>query len=632
MTPGWSFNQIDFPPLPKPTSAVSIHSRDGLSSGAWTSAQAKFTSPATLTQSRGPSPPIRRTLSRYPLLHLLGLPTEIRLEIWIYIFLVIQNRIGDTWFTPPTTLWDGLTLTCHQIWLETRDSWPRSIVARHSMEQFLSQPFNATIAHDLRLLAIEVPFGKQPVFYQRIGSALVTLASTLQDLRIFFVGKDKYGVSTFMHRHGCGARDASVESTRQSLIPFGQEHVARRPLFIALFSLCNLRSLVIRNPNYSLSQSFLIQHKPYLKYLHISTDPRTSLFKDMDINQTFVVPPQDHFPPVKILHLSSNAVMGAGQLVSKLAPRLKLLNWVMPDPSRQFGYWDFIRETAVIMRNLSHWAKNLLVLRLCIEGSLYEGHHHYGEVFGAFNNCLQLISSLELLEIHVESKSPYLGREIIRALPRSLKRFYTSEKLIPARDLEAIIMQRYFIPDSLHPCPNFNKNELLAVRKAGGKDMDDFGLVGEDVERKDYISMDTGRLTFIGYEYSANEETKMTLLRLNAQLLDRERNAGLARWNGQHSSRTIFGFANAHSWSRSRIGDSGTVGQQECYAENDDLSQWMKGIDLPDNNNYFGRENEALTYFNAENVARAENLPAPAWPEEVEVQVNQHWLSEGGCS
>ena len=186
-----------------------------------------------------------------------------------------------------------------------------------------TQRLSIEILTNFRRLSLELPFNKSQSFYDKLAEALVGLAPMLEDLRLFFVGKDKFNVESFVH--GCGLREPSTETSGTRLVMDGQHKQKRKSLFMALYFLQRLRTLVIKNANFPLLQSLLIKHKPQLEYLHISTDPRSCLHTNFDLEnqQQLITPPKDNFPPIKQLHISTNAALTALQVAAKVTSTLE---------------------------------------------------------------------------------------------------------------------------------------------------------------------------------------------------------------------------------------------------------------------------------------------------------------------
>lgn len=575
MAPDWSVNLVDFPLLTtQPPSKVK--------SGSLVA--------ALVTKSQGQLgrrvPPPRQVSAGNPAvvygrLHLLGLPIEVRLAIWRAIHYDVVLGSEELWFHHPSTAWDGLQLTCKQISIEIAHFWPCMIVPQARVDRVFAQVLSIELIANFRRLSLELPFNMGREFYESLAFALRGLESVLEDLRLFFVGKDKFNVKSFVQ--GCGSRDSSSETSSTKLVIDGQREEERKALFFVLFFLIRLRSLVISNANYPLLQSMIIKHKPQLEYLHISTDPRSCLHTkhDLENKQQLILPPKSHYPPIKVLHISTNAAVTALQVAVKVSRTIEELNWIMTDVAHQFFRWHWLEQTVMLVDNLGMYAHELRTLRMCLHAPLYEAHHSEGTLIGGLKQHLPCLTSLETLELHIHAKTGFSGEEIIFAIPDSVKRLYISDKLISAQKLERLITQRYLwsktkVPEEFNPTGwtiqtlEINDNGGWPVgsransqttrgfpqtvrnyrgprkgyytNRKGKRVYVRYGeIIGETRNRIDHIPFRHGKLGFIGYEYQAHaegcecgkcDEVKLILLRLNGRLLDRERNNHLARFDG----------------------------------------------------------------------------------------------------
>jgi len=275
MAPKWSSNLVQFPRLPtQPTSEAPSISLDMAA-----------TSTSQFQPSLAASTRRRTSLGRhtvaYGRLHLLWLPGEVRLGIWCVIHYNFLFGSDELWFRHPSTAWDGLQLTCRQIHLEIAEFRPCSVVLQAEIEKIFTQVLSIKLLTNFRRLSVELPFNLGRIFHESFALALKGLQMTLEDLRLFFVGKDKFNVKSFVH--GCGLRDPCQEKSSTKLMIDGQYGKERKTLFFALFFLQRLRTLVVKNANHPLLQSMIIKHRPQLEYLHISADPRLCLHTKYDL-------------------------------------------------------------------------------------------------------------------------------------------------------------------------------------------------------------------------------------------------------------------------------------------------------------------------------------------------------------
>ena len=483
---------------------------------------------------------------------------------------------------------------------------------------------------NFRHLSLELSFDLPATVNLELASALAGLSASLEDLRLFFIGQDRSGED--VNSHGCGSRDSLIGATSNNLMVMNQYHEERQPIFTVLFFLQHLRSLVLDNVNYPILQSMVLKHKPKLEYLHISSDSRTVLHCDHQLEGVGILkfPPNIHFPPVKILHVATNVAVTAVQIACKLTITLEELNWVVSDVSRQWSPFKWYRDTADLIQKLRSFAPNLKVLRICIETPIYEALPEYGRLIGSFKENLSKMAALEVLELHINSKSPWLGEEIVEALPKSLKRLYVAEKLFPVRG--------HGVEKRLTPAKKLAA--AITTRYLQEKVMDSWQIGGPDLSRKDFIPMRSGRLNFITYEYEdqtnkdrGDEISRQSLLHLNGRLLDRERNAHLAFYDGAllippklADSRTpeaarpmIYGqedYSSEADWAKERASEVKDGVMDDLKLKND---TWAR--------NYFGGETGAQEVFERECEAKFEDLPPRKWPEEVRVLEKEHWMS-----
>jgi hypothetical protein len=576
MAPDWSFNLLDFPRL-------SIQRPSGVKSS---SLSVVSTSISRHQVGRTASSPRRTSVGppavTYGPLHLLGLPGEVRLAIWGAIHYDILLGSEELWFKKPSTAWDGLQLTCRQIQIEIADFWPCTIIPQAKVDKAFSQVLSIELLSNFRRLSLELPFNKGRGFFESLAFLICGLAPVLDDLRLFFIGQDKFNIKTFVH--GCGSRCPSKETSSTKLTVEGQYQHELQPMFFALYFLERLRTLVVNNANYPLLQSMIIKHKLQLEHLHISTDPRSILHTEHDLEgkQQLLLPPREDYPPVKILHISTNAAITALQVAAKVSRTLEEVNWTLPDVSHQRDTWNWLEQTTVLLDHFGTYASNLRTMRICLHAQLYEAHHSEASLIGGLKDHLPRLTSLETLELHIDSRADFSGQEIIFAIPGSLKRLYVSDKLISVQKLENLITKRYLWSKSrieqVNPFDGWTL-ETLVINDNGGRPVASQNeasqnavfvprivkrhdttreghwrkrnrkwvfvrtneIIGEIRTRTDHIPYRHGKLGFIGYEYDGHgegcecdncDEAKLIMLRLNGRLLDRERNNHLVCFDG----------------------------------------------------------------------------------------------------
>ena len=335
----------------------------------------------------------------------------------------------------------------------------------------------------------------------------------------------------------------------------------------------------------------------------------------------------------------------------------------MTDSALQHRTWPWLQQTAALLDHLGMFAAKLRTLRLCFHAPLYEGHHAEAAVIGDLKQDLPRLRSLETLELHIHSKANFSGAEIIFAIPDSLRSLYVSDKLISAKKLEQLISRRYLWSKSpIHPRPqtftiddNFGppQNAPRTVqffpppnyRNYTGKgktEMDEDYIIGETRKRIDHVPFRHGRLGFITYEYEGHkeqctcgacDEAKLTMLRLNGRLLDRERNSHLAAmFDGGSQIWPKLHFADTQSETRvpGPRENLDTEGDEETLREQEELTRIMEKWD-PDPEDgfggYFGMENRAAELFAKEIAVAEEELPERRWADDAAVGAKEHWLS-----
>jgi hypothetical protein len=285
MAPSWSFQQICSP-------SSTDSGRSALSA----------TSEKSSDLSHLLDDAATRYAFSYDRLHLLGLPHEVRDEIWQTMFNDITASANKSeWDKRPSTAYSGFDLTCRQIRDEIAFFWPRTII-QHDRVQIFVQPGVPNLK-DFQRLTLEISLNQPLDFFQAAAASLKQLAPVLQDLRLFFVGSDRFQIPLSLD--GCGLHSPNVDLISKRLTIDGQRHSIRQPLFLALRSLYSLRSIVLSNHNYPILPKFVLERKPFLTHLHMVVDPRTTVHKNLDrggIHPFMLAPLPQDFPPVCILH------------------------------------------------------------------------------------------------------------------------------------------------------------------------------------------------------------------------------------------------------------------------------------------------------------------------------------------
>ena len=667
---GWSFSKLDFQPRVKTlrqAARVTIE-------------------PPILPYFEPRSAIVRRPTYQSNGLTLLSIPLEVRDHIWEIVHEDIrQSAEKQAWHARPATAYDSLQLVCRQIYYEILHYWRRSIITRHRLNHFLDQPFSITKLQQFQSLTVEVPYNMPADFFFDMNAMLRYVAPFLQHLNIFFVGQDAYGTLTLIH--GCANKD--TDSHLQKLPCDGQGFKERHVFINALAWLTRLRSLSIHNANLPLLQSHIIRNKPYLSKLYIESDPRSSVhvpWKAKNCGEGLMVPCTENFPPVKELCISANATLISVQVVSKLDWTLEKLTWICPDASRQTGSLpqDYLRDTDIILSNLHSNGEELRTLRICIEFAIYESIYAYGQAIGSFKAHLPYLR-IRNLELHLWSKSPWLGIEIMESLPKSLERLYVSDRLIDTDKLLYEVDKRYFCDPRDKEGFCFTEDpELLTVIRSR-----------TELARTDYLPLKNGNLTFINHQRTTTDDKvvkivetcdklvevddlieddmtetevdiddafsvcidpkgltgdlepdpittdelcRLALLKLNGRLLDRARNRHLAGFEPgkpipNYSKLTADSGTTApdqKSLSTAHIAIIAAVAKLKPPSKGEVRTNatFLQMSDLKDDHDYFGMEKGAEEVFSREQVTRIDDVEPRTYPIEMLVGEKEHWMCE----
>lgn len=525
----------------------------------------------------------------YPRCHLLGLPVEIRMAIWrcIYDDILAGNSSCAEWYELQTTCWSGLQATSRTIYHETLEFWPRTMIPHDKKNSSLdadhriiklAKGLSISSFKNFRHLSIQLPIQQDQnpgYFFRSVAAGLLQLAPVLQDLRMFFLGDPNF--------LGCGLRVYSVseDEVPQRLLHENDCYSERSILFRALEQLQFLHNLVLSNVNYPLLHS-LIGYKPMLKTLLLLTDSRSVLYKHSGGPLVTWYPPAE----LQTLHISANAVLGAVNVVLKVLHSLQNLTYVIPSKDWQVDKWAWLDDASTMLQRLAFHAKNLRKFRFCVEEVLRDEQETAAKLIGALRQYLPH-TRLEVFEIHATIHSDYFGHELIEALPNTLKRLYISQELIVAEELVQAVRGRYF--------------------------------------RRAISHQNAGNLGFVGFEYEERESTKSALLRLNGELLERERNAHLFDDRDEFS----YSFGDGSSRVRRRA--------KKLYGlEVEELGEDLLSVEHAPHESLLQYEDQTIKHiteaemvFHAENTARSEDrLPYLLIPDNVEVGENEHWMSD----
>lgn len=392
--------------------------------------------------------------------HLLGVALEIRETIYSYIIDSIQANRTVPWSTNVTTEYDGVRLVCRQLYRETWHRVFNYIITSQQLGKLLTLPLTKQTFIEVRMLTIQIDNNMGYIMMTGLCEALNALQLSIQELHLLFIGKDLNGVETSVH--GCGNIPRwGCESHQNLLLLSGQRLDEKRFDLLRQLSLMRqLRVLRVENANIPLNQGTILVNKPHLEALNVTSDPRSVAHNYATVNRRYLknlMTVIRNVPDVKALQLTANAVMPASGIVNKLARRLEHFSWTVPNFEYQVqaesrSPHDFYEETASVIHTLSWQAPRLWALRLCIDmrerpcptdpSSLRD----HNVMAADLHRYLPRFSMLQHLEIHYSGGTGFFRDELIRHLPRHLKRLYITDSTIAPDQLVKQVRQRYFKP------------------------------------------------------------------------------------------------------------------------------------------------------------------------------------------
>ncbi|EXJ70251.1 uncharacterized protein A1O5_06319 [Cladophialophora psammophila CBS 110553] len=552
----------------------------------------------------------------YPKNHFLGIPQELRDAIVAFL-IHSQHAIGAR----PSTGCEIFHFVCRQTYHEScrcRNSQATVLVPANRAKEFLMTTLNintikSNVSKRVKTLFLEIPHNSHSNVFLQMAEVL-RRSTQLEELHLFGVGVDGYGVKTSSTTHPCGKHDISIVPWVRRLAIDGQQYQRRLALVNSIPWLAKLRVLVLDNLNLPLLQAHVLKNKPRLQKLYIAADPRTVLHGEyINICQAvgnLIFPVHEQAPPVRELRVDSNSIFSTSRVTIKMATTLESLELVIPDMEFQVhtNKINFYQEATFLLHGL-HIAKRLRKLKVCVHGTLSEESYHYANFMGALKDCVSRMESLQVIELHLHSQSPWFAREFIIAVPRSVTRLFLTDLFISRDvvDLSAFIGEKTKTPlqDSIET------KEAYAI--------------GEDLQRKDYIQFSDNQLAFVGYEYdvflgrSAAKQTKdmFKFLKLNGRMLDKERNRHLAPLKGKHIP-----------FKQSGVREYSMTAKAAWKAKVTKYSKELVNCGL-DDNEYFGMEDVAEALFEDEPVAKGGRYSYPAVYEvEPEFKFSNHWLSK----
>lgn len=510
--------------------------------------------------------------------HLLKLPQELRDRIYITIVRLIQTE-HCTFVGNPASKYDGLRLSCRQLYKETMASVFSFAFTSHQLTKLFDLRANKTNFESIRSVSIEIPLESKPQVFHRARSFLVCMQLSLQELRIFFVGCDRLGNKTSFH--GCGKELGSpFANDIPLLIDQGQDFDQQWDLLRHVAILRNLRVLQIENANLPLIAGMILNNKPHLRALSITSDPRSipSSFSRMSRTTVMrlcrnVAVKINDFPQLEVMNLCANSITNIEGAINGVSPTLRHFSWRVPNPDFQPYAQDhcLYAMTNRLMHTLSWRAPQLETLRLC--ASMRErdwmdeiSYRETCRLTEELSHRLPLFPVLKNLEIHYRGDTGFLREQFIEQLPLTLSRLYISDYTISVPELVAQVRKRYFsyvendgpdfVADAIPSTPasshkfainkycassvdnNDNKNESEYLSEVDSTKVR--VSCGEMRVRNDDIPLNGGILGFVNYEYSnskldhvpdtdsCSESVSIQIMRLNGQLLDREHNLHLA--------------------------------------------------------------------------------------------------------
>lgn len=549
-------------------------------------------------------------LHTYPDAHLLGIPTETRLCIYQYILTDIQAERRN-WNGTPLTSYDGMRLACKQLYLETVDTVFLNFVTTQRASRLLLVPVNKNTFETMRSLYVEINLRNDHEFFCKFANVLERFQLSLQELHMFFFGQDSHGVETnnrgcakILEWHNTGFEADLAESGQEiakKLTLMRQLLVLRnlRLLHIHNANIPVIKGAIMINKHYLQALSIICdsrsQSHGFQQWLRYNRELFTGLLI-----------PTRNFPPIHALELDANAIVPVEAVVNNLAPTLRHFSWRVPNFEFQKQCFDkpthsFYSITERLMQTLSWRAPNLRTLRLCVQmRNLPVRNEKYqqdmGLVTSGFLRYLPRCSALKHLEIHQTGADYFFRCQLIDSLPHGLQRLYISDITISTEQLVEQVRTNYLklccrdedhhygaidlsdrsyrasdhiidIPEvscvavNSHGYVSYltaqeaveskvSRKDVIHLQRLTEKDegyLNDYDMLGEDEMRQDRISLNTGKLGFINFQYDATtwgdedelqyEESDTTrIFRLNGLLLDREHNLHLADFEHPQAS------------------------------------------------------------------------------------------------
>ncbi|KAJ4517825.1 hypothetical protein ABEF93_004382 [Exophiala dermatitidis] len=578
--------------------------------------------------------------------HLLGLPWEVRVQIYIFI-MDSHAEAEESLAAHGVNGLENLRLVCRMLNQEARFQSILSIVKvpENNLDPFLDAALTGPYRYDrMKSLTIEIPHQTPAQFFKLLAYDLRSRTGMLEELKIFGVGLDNCWQETSSVGHPCGKVIKHRHITTSEEPPLtldGQIFHGRARLLHVLQHLRMLKVLVLDNLNMPVLPLHVLKNKPPLRRLRIGTDPRAIRHAGY-IRQSeelrmgdllFAVP--EEAPPLKELDISSNGIVSAMSVIGRVLPTLEVLNWTIPDPSSEHGAND-LRESAVLLSEFRN-AQCMRILRICFHAPFFNGHNDQTNVMVALREALQLMPSLKIVEVHIRSHAPWHGQDFLFALPDWIEKLFLSDRFF--RNIQEVIsvvgeITQTSTEDFL-PCePSDIEPSDIEPSDIDSSDIEPFDI-NDELSRDDFIPI-TKKLKFVEFEFYDQEgkdfENHVRLfMKLNGQLLDKDRNRHLALLNGSHiECKAATDTPKKDGLSLILTENGWNVPTPDEMVGIIETQMELEKCGLLDNA-YFGEEIEAQRVFLAEPVAKASERGYYSLPTVEDVtdplSVEGHWLS-----
>ncbi|EXJ85541.1 hypothetical protein A1O1_05905 [Capronia coronata CBS 617.96] len=559
----------------------------------------------------------------YPKAHLLSLPREVREKIFGYL----GPSASEVAEEPLTSRGAGgiersLPLVCRQLFHDTANDGTRYVVKVpcNRLEHFVEQSLSESAAYrNMKALTLELPHNSPNQFYRELATFFILAKTTLEEVKIFGVGTDRFGNLT-SSLHPCGKVNTSRRAQLGSL-PWNGQDYERRIIFINNIQwLEKLKVLVLDNLNMPVTQAQLFKKKPQLERLRVGTDPRMMLHSRyttawQGLGMCNLIYPTGQMPPLRELDISMNGALTTWKVIPPVLPTLEILNWTFPDFATQGGV-NYLRIGISLLTGLGA-ARKLRVLRLCIHGAMYEQVNDMASFMYTLRDSIQRVPTLKAIELHVHSKSPWFAPEFIQALPNSVERLFLADHFVHG-DIKRLTD---LVGDASNTSTEHHYDDWKPV-------------VGDNLGRTDYIQFAPKNLGFVSYEYNHKMgeqfETDVTnFMRLNGRMLDKERNKHLAPLEGRHIPYAKGGKA-ADPLVTPWFPDFEEM-IPRSQAEVEHIGKQLIHPIFYADRHYFGNEAAAEEVFWAEPVAKVAQRLCSSLPVIVDVEkpfsADSHWLS-----